>query len=104
MFRGKRTHDRVVNQIIRSFAMAGEAAPGVTPEAVAAARMTLGAAVEVSHRLGDPTGAALLEASRTAFDRGMQLASWACAAAMIGTAVLAARTLPVRRAKTESLR
>jgi DHA2 family multidrug resistance protein-like MFS transporter len=85
-------------------AMAGEAPSGVAPEALAAARMTLGAAVEVSHRLGDTTGAALLEASRTAFDRGMQLAAWACAAAMIGTAFLAARTLPVRGVKAESLR
>jgi DHA2 family multidrug resistance protein-like MFS transporter len=83
-------------------AMASGVPAGVPPEAETAARMTLGAAVEVSQQLGGMTGAALLEASRSAFDRGMQLAAWTAAAAMIGTAYVAARMPPSRKQEPEA--
>jgi DHA2 family multidrug resistance protein-like MFS transporter len=48
---------------------------GVPPEAVAAARDTLGAAVEVAGALPGTTGEALLRAAQGAFVEGMQIAA-----------------------------
>jgi len=48
---------------------------GVPPEAVAAARDTLGAAVEIASALPGTTGQALLRAAQGAFVEGMQIAA-----------------------------
>src|SRR5688572_4660014 len=47
--------------------------PGVSPEAAAIARDTLGGAIEVAGRLPDQVGPALIDAAREAFTRGLHI-------------------------------
>ena len=66
---------------------------GVPPEAIEAARSTLGAASAVAERLPGVLGATLLDAARHAFLQGLHLTAVVGAILMIGTALLAALTL-----------
>jgi DHA2 family multidrug resistance protein-like MFS transporter len=61
---------------------------GIPPEAVAAARGTLGAAVEVAAELPGSTGAALLRAAQGSFVEGMQIAALISVAVSIVVAVI----------------
>jgi DHA2 family multidrug resistance protein-like MFS transporter len=65
----------------------GEGIPrGVSPEAAAIARDTLGGAIEVAGRLPDRVGPALVDAAREAFIRGLHVAA---AVSVVGTIALA---------------
>jgi DHA2 family multidrug resistance protein-like MFS transporter len=61
---------------------------GVPPEAAAAARDTLGAAVEVAAGLPGATGEALLRAAQGAFVEGMQVAALICVVLSVVVAVI----------------
>jgi DHA2 family multidrug resistance protein-like MFS transporter len=74
-------------------AMAGSVSQNVPSHVAHAAMSTLGAAVEASQRLGAPFGSALLDSARNAFVAGMHAAAWVAAAAMLATAIVAARAL-----------
>jgi DHA2 family multidrug resistance protein-like MFS transporter len=74
-------------------AMAGSVSQNVPSHVAHAAMSTLGAAVEASERLGAPFGSALLDSARNAFVAGMHAAAWVAAAAMLATAIVAARAL-----------
>jgi DHA2 family multidrug resistance protein-like MFS transporter len=65
--------------------------PGVPPEAVSAARGTLGGALAVAERLPEQLSTAVLGPAREAFTQGMQLNAAICAVIALGTAVVAAR-------------
>jgi DHA2 family multidrug resistance protein-like MFS transporter len=60
--------------------------PGVSPEAAAIARDTLGGAIEVAGRLPDQVGPALVDAAREAFTAGLHVAA---AVSVVGTIALA---------------
>jgi MFS transporter, DHA2 family, multidrug resistance protein len=62
---------------------------GVPPEAAAAPRGTLSGAVATAEALGDPSGTALLAASRTAFIQALELTSGLCAVIALASAVAA---------------
>jgi len=64
--------------------------PGVPPEAVEAARSTLGTAVAVAERLPHDVGADLLDAARMAFTNSLQLSGIISATVVAVTAVLVA--------------
>jgi DHA2 family multidrug resistance protein-like MFS transporter len=68
--------------------LADQLPPGLPAKAAAAARDTLGSAVEVAAQLPDQLGAAVLEAARQAFVAGMQLTSAIAAAIGVALAVL----------------
>ena len=63
---------------------------GVPPEAATTARDTLGGAVGVAGQLSDQLGAALLDASRSAFVDGFQLVAACGVVIMVGLVALAA--------------
>ena len=71
---------------------------GVPAEAGAAARDTLGAAVEVAAQLPGGAGPALLDAAQSAFVAGMQLTAVIAAVIAFGLSVLAAVALRPRPA------
>jgi DHA2 family multidrug resistance protein-like MFS transporter len=60
--------------------------PGVSPEAAAIARDTLGGAIEVAGRLPGQVGVALVDAAREAFTAGLHVAA---AVSVVGTMALA---------------
>ncbi len=62
---------------------------GLPPEAAAAARDTLGAALGVAERFPGPTGDALIQVSNTAFVAGLQLTSAIAAGIAVVIAVVA---------------
>ncbi|HEY7524509.1 MAG TPA: MFS transporter [Candidatus Limnocylindrales bacterium] len=62
---------------------------GIPSEAAAAARDTLGAATGVAHGLPHALGATLLEAARSAFVQGMQVAAAISLVVAVGVAILA---------------
>ena len=62
---------------------------GVSGQAAAVARDTLGGAVGVAHQLPPGVGAALLAAARQAFTMGLQVTAGLSAAVAVGIAVLA---------------
>jgi DHA2 family multidrug resistance protein-like MFS transporter len=70
--------------------LAGLRPAGVRPGTVAAARETLGGAVAAAGKLSGPSGRMLLEVARQAFVHGLHAAFAVSAAAVLGTAVLAA--------------
>ena len=71
-----------------------DAVPAAVPgEAAAAARDTLGGAVEAAGQLPDQLGAPLLDAAREAFTQGVQLSFAISAAVAIGIAILVAALL-----------
>ena len=71
-----------------------DAVPAAVPgEAAAAARDTLGGAVEAAGQLPDQLGTALLDAAREAFTQGVQLSFAISAAVAIGIAILVAALL-----------
>jgi len=78
-------------------AMARASLSGITPEAVQAARDTLGGAVAsaatLSHELADQ----LLEVARRSFTKGLQLTAAVCAIVATATAVAAFRLLGTAR-------
>jgi DHA2 family multidrug resistance protein-like MFS transporter len=79
--------------------MMNDAAPaGIPPDAMEAARSTLGGAVAAAGRLPDQVGAALLATSRDAFTRSFELMAIICTvlslAAAVGTAVVLRRARP----------
>lgn len=78
--------------------------PGVPEQAAAVARDTLGGAVTVAAQLPDRLGAALLEAAREAFTRGLHLAAAVSAAAALAFAVLVVVVLHERHAVTDEQR
>ncbi|WP_433240452.1 MFS transporter [Streptosporangium sp. CA-135522] len=69
--------------------LAGQPAEGVSPQAAAAARETLGAALEVARHTPEPTGRALAAAAREAFTQGQHYAMITAAAGLCLMAVLA---------------
>jgi DHA2 family multidrug resistance protein-like MFS transporter len=66
---------------------------GITPEAAAAARDTLGGAVAVAVRLPVPLGEALLHAARGAFTHAMEWTAIISAAVVLAMAIAAALLL-----------
>jgi len=68
----------------------------VPPDAMEAARGTLGAATAVAGQLPGEVGNALLDASRSAFVQGFELTAVLGALTMLASAVLAARMLRMR--------
>ena len=68
---------------------------------MAAARETLGGAVAAAGKLSGPSGPVLLEAARRAFVHGLHVAFAVSAAAVLGTAVLAAIQLRHLRPDSE---
>lgn len=70
-------------------AMATQLPAGIPPEAVAAARDTLGAAAGVARDLPEPLGGALLAVARGAFVDGMQVAAAISVVVAVGVAILA---------------
>jgi DHA2 family multidrug resistance protein-like MFS transporter len=70
-------------------AMAGIAIPGVPPDAVSAARSTIGGAVATAALLPDAAGAELLGAARAAFSRAFTVTALIGAGISIGVAALA---------------
>jgi MFS transporter, DHA2 family, multidrug resistance protein len=75
-------------------AMALAVPSAVPPEAVEAARSTLGGAVAAAAKLPEAVAAPLLSAAREAFTVGFQRASWISAVVCAGLAVLVWRLLP----------
>jgi len=71
-------------------AMAGGIPAGVPAEAAAAARDTLGGAVEVAGQLHDRLGAPLIEAAREAFIQGVHVAASISVVGAIGLAIFVA--------------
>lgn len=65
----------------------------LSPADAAAARETLGAAVEISTTLPGATGDALLASARHAFDSGVAVTSWTAAALMVVAIVVTLVTL-----------
>ncbi|MGH9193731.1 MAG: MFS transporter, partial [Acidimicrobiales bacterium] len=74
---------------------------GMPPDATAAARETLGGAVDVAHGLPDQIGAELLDVARGAFTEALQLAAATSAAVAIGIAILSAVLLRPARSGAE---
>jgi MFS transporter, DHA2 family, multidrug resistance protein len=72
--------------------MAGAIPAGIPPEAVEAARDTLGGAVAIAEQLPGQLGAVLLDMAREAFTHGLQLAA-VSAAVVAALAILAAALL-----------
>ncbi|MDY3048735.1 MAG: MFS transporter [Rothia sp. (in: high G+C Gram-positive bacteria)] len=66
---------------------------GVNPEDAAAARETLGGAVEVADRIGGETGASLLASAQQAFDSGVVYTSAIGLVLMLLCALMVVRTL-----------
>jgi DHA2 family multidrug resistance protein-like MFS transporter len=73
--------------------MASPSLDGVPPEALEAARDTLGGAVAVSAGLASPAGEILLDTARAAFVQGFEIIAILCAIIAIATAILSARYL-----------
>jgi len=69
------------------------AIPGIPPDALAAARSTLGAAVEIAERAGGAAGTSLAQAARDAFVDGMRASALAAALVTALMAWLTARPL-----------
>jgi DHA2 family multidrug resistance protein-like MFS transporter len=81
----------------------GDALPaGFPPEAVSAARDTLGGALAVSSQLPGQLGQVLLATARDAFVQGLQLASAISAVGSVGLAILALTALRNVRAGSEA--
>jgi MFS transporter, DHA2 family, multidrug resistance protein len=70
--------------------LAGAVPPGVPPEAVEAARSTLGTAVAVAERLPHDVGAVLLDAARMAFTDSLRLSGIISAGVVAVAAILVA--------------
>jgi MFS transporter, DHA2 family, multidrug resistance protein len=78
--------------IYRSF-MADKIAPGLSPEASEAARMTLGGAVEAAKTLTGSEGAAMVDAARETFMTGFRLSALLSALALLAAAWMTKRVL-----------
>ncbi|MGH2573966.1 MAG: MFS transporter [Actinomycetota bacterium] len=76
--------------------------PGVSPEAAAIARDTLGGAIEVAGRLPDQVGPALIDAAREAFTRGLHIAAAISVVGTIALAMFVALVLRQVRGSSES--
>jgi EmrB/QacA subfamily drug resistance transporter len=74
----------------------GTAVSRLDPDLAAAAKRSLGAALQVADQIGGPAGAALRQAAMTAFTDGFGLAMLAGAALLAAGAVLVLRHLPAR--------
>jgi DHA2 family multidrug resistance protein-like MFS transporter len=77
--------------------MAGDNLSGVPADAAAAARSTLGGAVDIGETLGGHVGELLLATARSAFGKSLAVMAAISAAMMVGTAiaaVIALRTVP----------
>lgn len=73
---------------------------GVPPEAVEAARSTLGGALSVAENLPDDLAAGLSEAARQAFIESLELMSMICAAIAVAAAVMV--VFAIKRAQTDA--
>jgi hypothetical protein len=78
--------------IYRSF-MADKIAPGLSPEASEAARMTLGGAVEAAKTLPGVEGAAMVDAARETFMTGFHLSALISTIALLAAAWMTKRVL-----------
>jgi DHA2 family multidrug resistance protein-like MFS transporter len=76
---------------------------GIPVDALAAARGTLGGALEAAQRLGGAPGAALAQAARDAFIDGMRAAALAAAVAVAAMAWFTARPLRAVRVAVENV-
>lgn len=74
--------------------MSDQAIPGLAPQALDAARGTLGAATAIAQTLAEPMHGELLTASRSAFMQSFKLVVLTCAVLSLATAALAALMLP----------
>jgi DHA2 family multidrug resistance protein-like MFS transporter len=74
-------------------AMTGEVVAGLAPDAVEAARDTLGGAVAVAHELSGVRGEELLAAARAGFVRAFEVAAAVSALGALVAAAFAARFL-----------
>ena len=83
-------------------AMADGIPAGLSPEAAATARDTLGGAVALAEQLPAQLGAQLVEAAREAFIRGLQLTAAISAAGTLALAVLTAVLLRTARTGAEA--
>jgi len=83
-------------------AMAGGIPAGVPEEAAAAARDTLGGAVEVAGQLHDRLGAPLIDAAREAFIQGVHVAASISVVGAIGLAIFVAVLLRRVRGGSEA--
>jgi MFS transporter, DHA2 family, multidrug resistance protein len=88
--------------IYRRFMM-DKIAPGLSPEASEAARMTLGGAVEAAKTLPEIEGAAMVEAARQTFMTGFHLAALLSVVALLIAAWMTYRVLggPERQAQSD---
>ena len=82
-------------------AMAGGVPDGVPPEAAAAARDTLGGAVEVAGQLPGRLGPELIDAAREAFVQGLHVAATISVVGAIGLAIFVAVLLRRVRGSSE---
>jgi DHA2 family multidrug resistance protein-like MFS transporter len=84
----------VLGSILTAYYRASIIIPaGLSPADSAAARETLGAAVEISTTLPTSSGDALLESARNAFDSGVAVTAWTAAALMVVAIVVTLVTL-----------
>jgi DHA2 family multidrug resistance protein-like MFS transporter len=74
----------------------------VSPALAEAARDTLGGAAAVAAQLGHPAGTEILDAARTAFSQGLQVAAATCTAIAIAVAILSAVLLRHVRPSAEA--
>jgi MFS transporter, DHA2 family, multidrug resistance protein len=74
-------------------AMGSAPLPGIAPEALAAARDTLGGALEAAKTLPQPAATDVVEAARTAFVGAFTVTAVICAAIAFATALFASRML-----------
>ncbi len=79
-----------VGTMVYRGAMGDATRAGLTPEAIEAARGTLGGAAEVARHLPDPLGPALLASSREAFTLALRVTSVVNAVVTVALAILAA--------------
>jgi MFS transporter, DHA2 family, multidrug resistance protein len=82
-----------IGTIVYRSRLADTVPAGVSPEAVEAARNTLGAAVAVAGRLPDQLGAQLLDAAREAFSRSLKVTAAISAAISLVAAVVSVALL-----------
>jgi len=85
-------------------AMLGVAPDGLSPEAGAAARATLGGAVAAAMRLPDQVGAGLLATARDAFAQAFEVAALVSAAIALVTAIGTVLLVPAARPSAEVAR
>ena len=86
----------IMNTVYRDRMM--DATSGLPGDAIEPARDSLGAALVIAGRIGDPAGNALAVAARSGFVDAMGIAALTAAAVALGGALIVARWLPAHHA------